>query len=230
VVKVLRADLHVHTYHSPDCALRPQDIVALCQRRGIDCVAITDHNSIAGALEVQRLAPFLVIVGEEVRTQGGEIIGLFLQEEVPPGLSAQETVVRIKEQRGLVLVPHPFDRLRRSTLRGPLLEALAPQLDALEVFNSRTLLPSHQSLARDFAAKHGLPSTAGSDAHTRWELGRAYVEIPEFQGAGGFLDSLAQGWVVGRASNPLIHFATPWNRWSKRGKGQRQAGGTSPGP
>ena len=108
----LHLDLHSHTYYSPDGITSPQRFVAACQRKGITCVAVTDHNTIRGALAVKEMAPFLVIVGAEIRSREGEIIGLFLSDEVPPDLSAQETIERIRAQDGLVSLPHPLDRFR----------------------------------------------------------------------------------------------------------------------
>lgn len=220
---VLRADLHVHTHYSPDCLMTAQEIVTACQKTGINCLAITDHNSLAGALEVARLAPFPVIVGEEVHTRDGEIIGLFLEEEIPRGLTPEATIARIRAQGGLVLVPHPFDRLRRSTLRRHVLLRLLSQVDIIEVLNARIILPGYSSAARSLAARHGLPPSAGSDAHTPGEIGHAYVEMPDFEGRGDFLASLAKGKIVGHRSSPLVHLSSSWNKWKRRrGLGQKR--------
>ncbi|MEE9324142.1 MAG: PHP domain-containing protein, partial [Dehalococcoidia bacterium] len=134
----LRADFHMHTHYSSDCATPPERLVARCVEVGLSCIALTDHNTIKGALEVERMAPFKVIVAEEIKTPFGEITGLVLKEEVPPGLSPQETVARIKEQGGLVSIPHPFDRFRNSVLKYEALESILSQVDIIEVFNSRT--------------------------------------------------------------------------------------------
>lgn len=205
----MKADLHIHTASSPDCNMSPEEIIEHCHRVGIDCIAITDHNHIGGALEVQQKAPFPVIVGEEIRTRRGEVIGLFLTEEIPPGLSPEETVARIKEQGGLVCIPHPFDRIRRrSTLRRPYLERLLPHIDILEAFNSRTTLVRDSTRARLFAQEHSLLLSAGSDAHAPYEIGGAYMVMPEFDGVEGFRLSLEQGEVVGRRASLWVHVAT----------------------
>ena len=110
---MLKADLHVHSEYSPDSESSLVDIIEHCTAKGINCIAITDHNEIAGAIELKNIAPFTVIVGEEILSSSGEIIGLFLTEHIPAQLSAEETIRRIKDQGGLVLIPHPFDRYFR---------------------------------------------------------------------------------------------------------------------
>lgn len=208
----MKVDLHVHTCYSKDSLMSLETIIETCRRRGIDKVAITDHNTIAGALELKKSAPFPVIVGEEIETTQGEITGLFLSEEIPRGLSLEETIVRIREQGGLVYVPHPLDRVRRSAIGEANLKAISDRVDIVEVFNSRVLLLQDNHRARWFAEGGGLLSAAGSDAHTAYEIGRAYVEMEEFVGEEEFLSSLARGRVVGRLSCPLIHLPTTLTR------------------
>ena len=174
-------------------------------RAGINCVAVSEHNNIEGALEVRRIAPFKVIVAEEIKTTEGEIIGLFLEEEVPKGLTPEETVRAIRGQGGLVCVPHPFDRLRRSPLREEALLRIIGDVDIIEAFNSRTTLKGDNERAARFAAEHGKPMSAGSDAHTAGEIGLAYVEMPDFEGAEDFLAALEKGRIVGRRASPVVH-------------------------
>ena len=200
----LRVDLHTHTYHSPDGITSPQRFVAACQRKGISCVAVTDHNTIRGALAVKEAAPFPVIVGEEIRSREGEIIGLFLSEEVPPDLSAQETIERIRAQDGLVSLPHPLDRFRGG-VGAEGLARLAPLVDIVEVMNARITLGRDNDEAARLAEKHGLVGVAVSDAHSPWEIGRAYVETPSFEGPQELLEALRWGALVGRPSTPLVH-------------------------
>jgi predicted metal-dependent phosphoesterase TrpH len=210
---LLKADLHVHTCHSADSTSPPDKIVQHCLEIGINCLAVTDHNCISGALEVERIAPFTVIVGEEVLTTRGEIIGLFLSEEVPRHLSPAETAARIKGQGGLVCIPHPFDRFRpHSRLRRDALESILPDVDLIEVFNSRTLALRDSERALRFAQSHGLPGTAGSDAHVLREVGRSFVEMPEFNGAQDFLNALGHARIFRRRTSPLIHFCNIRNR------------------
>lgn len=221
---MLRADLHVHTSFSRDGVMPPQQLISLCLARGIDCLAVTDHNTIRGAIEVAREAPFRVIVGEEIKTSEGEIIGLFLEEEIPRGLSPEETVTRIRAQGGLVMLPHPYDHLRRSTLRRDALDRIAPLADIIEVFNARLLLKRHIAQARELASRHNRLVSAGSDSHVPAEIGHAYVEMPEFQGKHDFLDSLAAGSLHGHLTSPLVHVATTWNKWNRGRRATSKSG------
>jgi predicted metal-dependent phosphoesterase TrpH len=194
-----------------------ETIISRCNEIGINCIAIADHGTIAGALRMQEIAPFPVIVAEEVLTDIGEVMGFFLTEEVPSGTSVNEAIERIKAQGGLVGVPHPFDRMRGI---GPqALKELLPSIDFIEAFNSRILpLSNSNEKARLFAQEHGLPCTAGSDAHTITEIGHAYVEIPEFNGKEEFKQVLAQGQVFGRRSSPFPHFASTLARLRSRNR------------
>ena len=214
---LLKADLHVHTRYSEDSLSPPEKIVQHCIKRGINCLAITDHNTITGALEVKRLAPFKVIVSEEILTTQGEIIGYFLTEEIPPRLSPEETVARIKAQGGLSCIPHSYDRFRSSSkLRPRALEKIIPDIDLIEVFNSRTMLLRDSARALELARRHDLPATAGSDAHIVREVGSTYMEIPEFNDAEQFRQALRQGQVFGHRTNFFIHFYGIRNRLVKQ--------------
>jgi len=176
---LIRVDLHNHTHYSPDSILSPLRFVQECRRRGIDRPAVTDHNTIRGALAVRELADFEVIIGEEIRSSDGEIIGLFLEKEVPRDLTASETIERVKSQGGLVGVPHPFDHLRLA-LREVEMRTLIGQIDFIETLNARMVFPSHNDRARAFALEHDKPMSAGSDAHSPWEVGRVYAEMRPF--------------------------------------------------
>jgi predicted metal-dependent phosphoesterase TrpH len=220
---LLRADLHTHTYFSPDGLTSPEKYVQTCLKRGINCVAVTDHNDIGGALAIQKLASFRVIIGEEVESSEGEIIGFFLREEVPAGLSPEETVRRIKEQGGLVCIPHPFDRFRGERLAEAALMRILPQVDIIEALNARTTFRTDNEHAARFAQEHGLAMSAGSDAHSARELGRACVEMPDFEGPQEFLQALRQGRIVGRLSSPLMHLLSRW-AWLRRRLGWRPTG------
>ena len=214
---LLKADLHVHTRYSEDSISPPEKIVQHCIKRGINCLAITDHNTITGALEVKRLAPFKVIVSEEILTTQGEIIGYFLTEEIPPRLSPEETVAQIKAQGGLSCIPHSCDRFRSSSkLRPRALEKIIPDIDLIEVFNSRTMLLRDSARALELARRHDLPGTAGSDAHIVREIGSTYMEIPEFNDAEQFRQAVRQGKVWEHRTNFLIHFYGIRNRLIKQ--------------
>jgi len=203
-----KVDLHVHTRYSPDSLTRLPDLISACRRKGLDKIAITDHDTIAGALAAQILAPELIVVGEEIHTTQGELIAYFLQQAVPKGLTPLQAIALLREQGAVVGVPHPFESVRSSALaRGALLDII-DRVDALEVFNARCLRQEDNRKAREWATRYGKAATAGSDAHILWELGRGYVELPPFQGPEEFLRSLAQGRVGGRSSGPWVHVPT----------------------
>ncbi len=212
---MLRADLHVHTCYSIDCFTPLERIVERCLYLGIGCVAIADHNTIEGALKLKEIAPFEVIVAEEVQTPAGEIMGLFLSETVPPGLSPEETIARIRDQDGLVGIPHPFGRSfpgNKNKLTSP---EILSKVDIVEAYNSRTTFTRSIARAQRLAVEHGKAASAGSDAHTASEIGRAYVEMDEFDGPERFLASLSRGTIVGRKSGYIAHFASTWARIRK---------------
>ncbi len=212
----------MHTSFSPDSNLSPERLVARCSQVGLNCIAVTDHDTIQGGLAAQRVADFTVIVGEEVRSSDGEITGLFLTETVPRGLSPKETVTRIKGQGGLVSIPHPFDRFRRGAIGRRALDKIVSYIDIVEVFNARNNLAADDRKALDFAQRHGLLASGVSDAHTTFELGRTYVEMPEFDGTPeGFKQALAGGTIVGRRMSPLIHVVTTFTKLKKRLGGAR---------
>jgi predicted metal-dependent phosphoesterase TrpH len=194
----VRVDLHSHTMWSGDSTTTPEEIEESVVEAGLDVLCITDHHAIRGARELAERLPCRVIIGEEMRTHAGEIIGLFLAERIPHGLPAREAARTIREQGGLVYVPHPFDPTKRN-LAEPALHELAGDglLDAIEVLNAKTSLRSLNDRAGAFAAEHGLAAGAGSDGHVPHALGSAYVEMPDFDGPESFLAALRRGRIVG---------------------------------
>lgn len=207
---MLHVDLHCHTQYSWDSAMPVDVLVQRCQHKGISCLAVTDHNTIAGALAVQAIAPFMVIVGEEIKTSQGELIGLFLKEEVPRDLSPEETIERVHAQGGLVSVPHPYDRFRRSRMQASSLERVADQIDITEAFNCRTTLLRDSHRAEAFGRAHSHALGTGSDSHTPIEVGGTYVEMEAFdlRDPKGFLEKLRRGHIVGQRASPLVHLPT----------------------
>ena len=213
---MLKADLHIHTEYSSDCNTPLEKIINRCLEIGINCIAIADHGTAEGALKMQRIAPFKVIVAEEILTPHGEIMGMFLKETIPSGLSVEQTISQIKAQGALINIPHPFDMFRPSALDSGIIEKIVEQIDAIEVFNAREPFRKPSTKARAFAQKYSIPGTAGSDAHTIGEIGNAYIEMPEFNGRDDFLQALRTGKVVGHRTNPLIHFVSVWENLKTR--------------
>jgi predicted metal-dependent phosphoesterase TrpH len=205
----LRLDLHIHTRASHDCLSDYSDVVKTARARGLQRIAITDHNEIEGALRIRDLAPDLVIVGEEVKTaEGVDVSGLFLTEKIAKGTSAVETAQAIREQGGLVYIPHPF--AGGKGLGASVLADIEPWVDVVEIFNARIHDPALNEKARVWAEERGLPGGAGSDAHTLREIGRGRLEVPFYEGKEGFLGALRSGRVVGQSSSYLVHLASTW--------------------
>ena len=206
---MLKVDLHMHTHFSHDSTAPSRSIVERCLKTGLSHIAVTDHNTIAGALEVQSMAPFPVIIGEEIKSSAGDIIGLFLAEEVPKGLSPMDTVRAIKGQGGLVMVPHPFDRFRPSAIKYAALQEILPSVDIIEAFNAHDLLMRDNERAAAFGKEHRLVAASVSDSHTPLELGRTYMEVPEFDGTPeGFKEALSKATLVTRRAHHVLRLAT----------------------
>jgi glycosyltransferase involved in cell wall biosynthesis len=189
--RLIDVDLHMHTDHSYDCATPVEVLLAEARARGLGAIAVTDHNEISGALDARRKADGItVIVGEEVKTADqGEVIGLFIEEKIPRGMTLQETIGEIKRQGGLVYVPHPFDRLHSVPDYEHLLDVIE-EVDAIEVFNPRVAISEFNDEAVRFAAKYRIPAGAGSDAHVPQGLGSVRIRMREFDGPQEFLQSL----------------------------------------
>jgi predicted metal-dependent phosphoesterase TrpH len=200
----------MHTMWSGDSTTTPDELAAAVAESRIDFLCITDHGTIAGALRLAGELDCEVVIGQEQRTPEGEVIGLFLSERIPPGCrTAREAAVHIRNQGGLVYVPHPFDPLRHRIDSG-VLERLAGDglVDAIEARNAKTSLEHLNAEAAAAASRLGVAAGAGSDAHVPDAIGAAYVEVRRFEGAVGFLAALSEGRVVGH------HFdsARPWRR------------------
>jgi predicted metal-dependent phosphoesterase TrpH len=208
--ELIDVDMHMHTDHSPDCATPVEVLLATAREQGLGAIVVTDHNEVSGALLAREQAegsgphpPVKVVVGEEVKTASqGEVIGLFIEERIPRGMSLAETIAEIKRQGGLVYVPHPFDRMHAV----PDYEHLLPVLedvDAIEVFNPRVAIGAFNEEAARFAAKYRIAAGAGSDAHVAQGLGSVRVRMRDFEGPQEFLQSLRDAEIVTRPTSLL---------------------------
>lgn len=204
----LLVEFHCHTNASKDSLLRPQELIAAARAKGIDRLIVTDHNTIAGARLAQQLDPELVIVGEEIMTTQGEILAAYVSEEIPAGFSPQETIRRLRDQGAFISVSHPFDKMRSGGwLEQDLLEIL-PLVDAIEVFNSRCMLPRFNREARRFAERHNIPGTVGSDAHAAFEVGRSLMRLEPFEDPDEMRNVIRTGVPLTRWSPPWFHFSS----------------------
>jgi predicted metal-dependent phosphoesterase TrpH len=211
-------DLHMHTSWSHDCAVDPADLIMHAEAIGLGAIAVTDHNVFGGALEASELARdhgLVVIPGEEVKTDGqGEVIGLFLREEIPRGLSFADAVAAIKEQDGLVYLPHPFDRMH-SIADPATLQRHVADIDIFEVYNARLLFEAYNDEALRFARKYNLTMGAGSDAHVLQGVGTGGVRMRAFEGPEEFLLSLRSAQILRRPRSLVYLQSLKWMAQAK---------------
>ena len=205
---MLSIEFHCHTIFSKDSLTSPQKLVETCRRKGIDRVVITDHNTIAGALAAQKLDPKLVIVGEEILTTKGEILAAYVKEEIPPYLLPEETIKRLKDQGAFISVSHPFDRMRNGAWKEEDLLEIISDVYAIEVFNSRCMDANANRQAREFAERHNIPGTVGSDAHAAFELGRSLLLLEQFEGPDEMRMVIRRGIPRTKLSSPWVHLSS----------------------
>jgi len=217
------ADFHAHMRFSRDSVLTEERLIRAAMERGLTHIAVTNHNNVEGAIAVRDTAREMgvddrltVILGEEVTTADGEIVGLFLQRTIPRGLSADETADEIHAQGGLVSIPHPFDPFRSSHIREVPLTRLAEagKIDAVEVFNSRVTFQRHNLRAAEFAARYELPGIACSDSHAAFEVAMSFNALPPFADAAQLKAVLPDVEWHGSRSSFLVHLSTRWAVWS----------------
>ena len=214
----ITVDLHMHTNHSHDCSIPVPDLLDHAESIGLGAIAITDHNRFAGALEAQELArnrSLTVIPGEEVKTDNqGEVIGLFLQEEIPRGLTFAETIEAIRAQNALVYLPHPFDRMHAIPDPRTLHRHLA-DIDVFEVYNARLMRESFNAEALRFARKYDLTMGAGSDAHVLLGVGTGALKMRAFNGPEEFLVSLRGAEILRRPKSLIVQQVQKWAAQAK---------------
>lgn len=221
-------DLHCHTRASFDSLASPESVVRAAVSRGLTHLAITDHDRIDGALEAREIASrtgagepgrLVVIVGEEIRTADGDLIALFLDRAVQPGMSASETVAAVREQGGLAGIPHPFDRFRGTVVRSAGMREIVPLVDWIETHNAR-LVGRGNEQAAEFATEHGLPGVAVSDAHTVLEVGVAYTVLAgDPSTADGLRAALGTAELVPGRASVIVRLVTPIAKLIQRARG-----------
>src|SRR5204862_5714978 len=224
--RAIHVDLHMHTDHSPDCATPVDVLLQTAKERGLGAIAITDHNEISGALaareRAQRDGDVKVIVAEEVKTaEQGEVIGLFIEEKIPRGMTMAETIGEIRRQGGLVYVPHPFDRLHSVPDYEHLLD-IVEDIDILEVFNPRVALTAFNEEAERFAAKYRIVPGAGSDSHVAQGLGSVMIRVREFDGPEEFLEAMRDADIVRKHKNLIYVQALKLLQTTARSSAQRR--------
>jgi predicted metal-dependent phosphoesterase TrpH len=211
-----RVELHCHTIYSKDSLNQLEPLLNACRKKGIDRIAITDHNTIQGALIAKQIDPELVIVGEEIMTQKGELLAYFVTDEIPPGLSPEDTINILRDQGAFISVAHPFDKIRHGHWEENDLMQITPLIDAIEIFNARCMLPQFNNAAKLFASAHNLPGTAGSDAHALIEVGKAAMIVPDFHDATSFKNAIAAGKIEASLSPFWVHFYSRYAVWKKK--------------
>lgn len=227
------ADLHCHTAWSPDSLSSPGRVARVAAERGLTHLAVTDHGRLEGALEARAGAPegLTIIVGQEIATTEGDLIGLYLERAVPGGLSAAEAAAAVREQGGLVGLAHPFDRFRGSVLAARAagdgaLDAMADLVDYVETYNARVPLGQANDRAAEWASRHGLPGAAVSDAHTLFEVGVSYLILDRsINGPDDLRRALPGARPVTSRASYAVRLATPLARLVHRVRGERPAAG-----
>ncbi len=205
----IKVDMHMHSERSPDSRMRPAQQARRITETGLDVVCATDHNTVEGGLRLREIADgFRVIVGEEILSRDGEIIGLFLERTIPSRLSAEETIARIREQGGVVSIPHPFSRNRLNHIRRAALDRIRTSIDAIEIFNAREAFTADNLRAAQYASDHDIAGAVASDAHRPAEVGAAWLEMDDFVDRDGFVAALPGGTVNGELSGRIVHLWT----------------------
>lgn len=214
-----KIELHCHTAASPDSLVKVKDLIRIARKRGLDKLAITDHNTIRGALYAKTLDPELIIVGEEVLTSKGELLAFFVKEEIPRGIKPMEAIKRLRAQNAFISVSHPFDRLRHGWKMEDLIE-ITPLVDAIEIFNARSFVKTLNDEAKEYAQVNNLRGTIGSDAHTLVEVGRAIQLVPPFTDAESMKQSFLEPEYLKKSSSPMIRISSTSAKIAKKIFGQ----------
>ena len=213
---MLRVEFHSHTIYSKDSLSTTEKVLSKCRQKGIDRIVITDHNTISGAIEAHQRDPELVIIGEEIMTDKGELLAAYVQEEIPPYLDPDETIKILRDQNAFISVSHPFDTHRSGHWKEEDLIEILPKIDAIEIFNSRCMLAKFNQTAYEFAEKHDILGTVGSDAHSLTEIGQATFTVQDFHDTDSLRKVLKHATYNTNLSSPLIHFTSRYAVWRKK--------------
>lgn len=207
----LKLDFHIHSYYSPDGNMKPKDILETALSKGLDVISVTDHNSTKGGIETRDFAeekdlPIKVIVGQEIKTISGEIIVLNLDEEIPRDMTLEETISYGK--KGFIIAPHPFDKFRKGI--GDDIDPIKDKINAIEIFNSRTLFSAHNKMAETYAKTNKIPGVSGSDSHFSEELGSSYFMIESKKTTSAIFKNIKEGKIsiYGRQTGIKPHLKT----------------------
>ncbi len=214
-MSLIRFETHCHSVFSPDSLNSLENLIAVARKRNITKLAITDHNTIEGALQASELDPDLVIVSEEILTTKGELLAFFVTETIPGGLDPMAAIERLKDQGAFISVSHPFDRLRHGWELEDL-EEITPYIDAIEIFNARSFTKGVNENARKYAVEKNLKGTVGSDAHTLSEVGTAILLLPEFSDANSLRIAMALTEINAEYSSPLVRFGSMYAKVKKK--------------
>jgi len=213
---MVHVEFHCHTIFSKDSLLSIQKLLETLPVKGIDKIAITDHNTIRGALVAKKLAPEKIIIGEEIMTTEGELLAFFVQEEIPALLTPEETIHRLKKQGAFISVSHPFDRYRKGHWDEKNLARIIPYIDSIEIFNARCIHSLDNQKAQKYAREMNICGMVGSDAHTHKEIGKAMMSLPNFQNRSGLMEALKSSIYRTELSSPWIHLSSRYATLQKK--------------
>ncbi len=218
---LVKAEFHCHSIYSSDSLATLESLIQEARRKGIQRLAITDHSNLEGALIAKKIDSELIVVGEEVKTNRGEILAYYLTNKLPKGINPEEAFKRLKDQGAFISLSHPFDTQREHWTEEEV-EHFLPYLDAIEVFNSRCMNRKPNQHAADVARRLGIPGMVGSDAHIPWEMGRSSLTLPAFQDAQSLREALKNATAETRLSTPLIHFSSRYAYMKKAWQRSRE--------
>jgi predicted metal-dependent phosphoesterase TrpH len=211
----MKVGFHLHSKYSKDSLLDLEKIAQIAEKNKIEVVILADHNNLVPEKEIEKIKKIRIIPGEEIKTKEGEIIGIFLKEKIEMGLGVKETIKKIKEQKGLVIVPHPFDPFRKNRLKEKSLFENIDQIDIIEIFNSRTILNFAHKKAEEIAKKYNKLTIVGSDAHTQFEIDKAIIEMDDFSDQFDFLEKLKEAKFFTKKTSIFIQSVVIFNKFFK---------------